>query len=253
VDFLPELALGVLPEDEAAEIRRVLDDCADCRAELETLKAAVDLLPAAVDLNEPSALVKEAVLRRVSTEAAPAARPAPLPVQPRVLRPAWRWAGAAAAAIALGIVGGVAGYALRDSGGTGARETAVLEAAGRGDLLVARFNDGTMETALVHAPGERDAFIWVDNLPALPEGKAYQAWFTRDFEEFEPSAVFESPHGGRWVEAGSEVDGYIAMGLTIEDASGAEVPSDAPFVVVELEKSARTRDVPGFMGLSASP
>jgi hypothetical protein len=257
VDYLPELALGVLPEAEAAEIEAVVTACEECKEELRLLQSAVRVLPAAASPGEPSPLVRDAVLQRIRAEqldatAAPAARAIREPAN--VVRPRWAWLGAAvAAAIAAIVAAGVGGYALRGGDSADARETAVVEAAGRGDLLVARFEDGGVETSLVRAPGESDAFAWVENLPALPEGKAYQAWFTRDGATFEPSDVFTASDGGTWLSADAAIDDYAAMGFTIEDKGGAETPSSAPFVVVELQRSARTAEVPRFMRGEADP
>ena len=91
---------------------------------------------------------------------------------------------------------------------------------------------------LVRAPGHRDAFVWVENLPVLPAGKAYQAWFIRDGKA-EPSTVFRGGSGGVWVKAGDPIDRFASMALTIEDNGGVQKPSGAPFVAVELQKSVR--------------
>jgi hypothetical protein len=78
----------------------------------------------------------------------------------------------------------------------------------------------------------------VNDLPALPAGKAYQAWFTKDGATFEPSTVFTNASGGIWIAAGDSVDAYAAMGLTIEDAAGVAAPTQSPFLVIELSKTA---------------
>jgi len=240
VDYLPELAMGVLPPAEAERIAAVVAQCADCREELNTLSRAIGLLPAVVEEETPSPELRAALLGQIAQERT--AAPIDL-AERRRQRSVYAFAAAAAAVLAL-IAGGFAGYVLRGGGTEPEREQAVVEAAARGELLVASFRDATLATTLVRAPGRSEAFVWVENLPALPEGKAYQAWFTRDFEEFEPSDVFTVGDGGAWLAARDSIDGYLAMGLTIEDRDGADEPTMAPFVVIELQRSARTRELP---------
>ncbi len=242
VDFLPELALGVLPPAEAERLRAVMAGCEECRTEYEIIASAVEMLPAAADESAPGSHVRAAVLQRIADEESPGE---PVAFTARARRRSFLpWAGAAAAGIAV-LAAAFGGYALRGEGDSSSgREQAVVEAAGRGDLLVARSETDGMSTTLVRVPGHSEGFVWVENLPALPEGKAYQAWFTRDFEDFEPSGVFSTAEGGTWLAAGGSLDDYLAMGLTVEDEDGAEEPSSAPFVVIELQKSARASSLP---------
>ena len=72
-----------------------------------------------------------------------------------------------------------------------------------------------------------------------PEGKAYQAWFTRDGASFEPSTVFSTRQGGVWLPATAALDQYAAIGFTIEDDAGAKQPTQAPFAVMPLQAAAR--------------
>src|SRR6185295_5089475 len=95
-----------------------------------------------------------------------------------------------------------------------------------------------MQAVLLRAPGAHDAFAWLQGLPALPAGKAYQAWFTKDGTTMEPSAVFGAS-GGIWLPAASEIEDFVAMGLTIEDDGGAKAPTQAPFMVVPFKTTAR--------------
>lgn len=241
VDYLPELAMGVLPPGEAERIAALVEQCAECRGELNILSRAIGLLPAVVEEETPSPGLRAALLGQIARERAAAA---PVDLAERRRRGSvYAFAAAAAAVLAL-LAGGFAGYVLRGGGTEPEREQAVVEAAARGELLVASFRDAALATTLVRAPGRAEAFVWVENLPALPEGKAYQAWFTRDFEEFEPSDVFTVGDGGAWLAARDSIDGYLAMGLTIEDKKGADEPTMAPFVVIELQRSARTRELP---------
>ena len=147
----------------------------------------------------------------------------------------------AAAAAALLISGGVLGASLfggsasnRDS----ERQGSLVQAFAQGTASTSHGEQGAASVTLLRAPGQRDAFVWVANLPALPAEKAYQAWFIRDGKA-EPSTVFRSGSGGVWIEADDTIDRFAAMALTIENSGGAKSPSAAPFVAVELQKSVR--------------
>jgi hypothetical protein len=115
----------------------------------------------------------------------------------------------------------------------------VLQAAAQGTLSVARGESGGVTASFVRAPGQSEGFAWVQGMPALPEGKAYQAWFTRDMKHFEPSSVFDTASGGVWLPAAGPLSDYAAMAFTIEDDHGAQAPTGEPFVVVDLTKAVR--------------
>ena len=247
IDYLAELALGVLGESEASPIHAHLAGCESCRNEFDEMSRVARLLPLAAEDAEPPAAVKEGVFARIARE--PQANdPAMLPRTANIIRPRrWQWAGAVAASIAAFVVGGAAlGYLVRGGGNASLEREAVfqaqvVESAARGDLRVARIQDGTMRAAIVRAPGSHQAYILAENLPAHENGKAYQAWFSKDGKTFEPSSVFTDAQGRTWLTAAGPVDEYAAIGLTIEDADGASTPSSAPFMLVDLTKSVRAR------------
>ncbi len=247
LDYLPELALGVLSEAEAGPLRIHVSRCDMCRAEFDEMSRVARMLPLAAEDIEPSSTLKDSVFQRIADESKVLA----FPLAGAVIRPRrWQVASAIAAAIGLVLViGGATGFALRGGGDSNlkrdsARQAAVVEAAARGDLRVAKMDQGTEHIALLRAPGATDAFAWVDGLRQLPEGKAYQAWFTSDLRNFEPSTVFKTSSGGAWLPASTAVDSYGFVGITIENEGGAKVPSSPPFMVVDLSKSARALGVP---------
>lgn len=235
VDLLAELALGVLRESEAAPIRGHLAECESCREEYEEMERVARLLPFAVEDVEPSPTVKDGLMQRIASE------PRPL-VRPVKAIPRWRWAGAiAASAAALVVAGGVLGAVLfgPDNGSLeteNARQGTLVQAFAQGTAAMTSAEQSGSKTTLLRAPGAHEAFIWVSHLPQLPEGKAYQAWFIRDGKA-EPSTVFETGEGGVWIEASDAVERFAVMGLTIEDKDGAQTPSQAPFIAVDLNGS----------------
>jgi hypothetical protein len=231
---LAELALGVLPEPVAAPIREHLEGCESCRAEYETMVGAARLLPFAADEIEPPAAVRSGLMERIATE--------PRPLRRRVI-PAWqRFTAIAAAAAVLIAAGGFAGYLVTrdDSSGLKAengRQRELVEHVAQGDARRDTAEQGGAKAALVYAPNSTSAFAWVEGMPALPAGKAYQAWFIADGAP-QPSTVFSSGQGGVWLSSPGDVAKFAAMAFTIEDDGGAQKPSQAPFMVVTLNTAA---------------
>lgn len=240
VDLLPELALGVLTEGEAAELRAHLAACASCQAEHDELQRVARLLPFAAEDREPSAATKAAVMDRIATE------PRPSPTRSNVIRPRWPVFGAAAAAgLLLLALGGFGGWLLGSDDTSDLedqleRQQVVVNAAADGTLRTASAASGDARATLLTVPGSPDAFVMMSNPPELEAGKRYQAWFIRGATP-EPGEVFEDA-SGVWLRAeDGTLDDFGAVAFTIEDEDGAQRPSQDPFMVIEVGTAARAR------------
>jgi anti-sigma factor RsiW len=232
LEFLPELALGVLPSIDATPVLVHLAGCESCRAEHGEMTRVAELLPLAASDISPSAAVKSGLMERISRE--------PRAMVSRERRIGW-WGAVAASAAALLVAGSLAGFAFGRSGNDNKstqletelrRQTVLVQAAAKGTMQSSEAWYEGAWAAVVRAPGATWGYVWVDGLPTLPDGKVYQAWFTRDGKTFEPSATFAFSEGGVWVRADSRLDSYAGLGLTIEDAAGGKWPSEDPFVKV---------------------
>ncbi|MEX0781941.1 MAG: anti-sigma factor [Dehalococcoidia bacterium] len=240
VDLLPELALGVLDERDAAALRAHLAGCASCRSEHHELMRVAQLLPFAAEDREPSPATRAAVMDRIASE------PQRLPLRDRVIRPRWPMFGAAAAAgVLLLALGGIGGWLLGGDDDSAledelARQQVVVNAAADGTLRSARAQAGDARATLLTVPGSADAFVMMSNAPSLTAGKRYQAWYIRGGSP-EPGEVFEDA-SGVWLRAAEgTLDDYGAVAFTIEDEGGALQPSQDPFMVIETNTTARAR------------
>lgn len=243
-DLLPELALGVLPEAEASALRVHVASCDACRLEFDEMARVAALLPLAAEEMAPSPELKANILERIGGQA-PANVVSFTEAAARRKRTLGWYGAVAAAAAAFLVVGMVAGNAIGGGGDRSLEERAaaqaeVVESAARGDLRVTRAVSSGMRVAFARAPGADQGFALVEGFPVLPEGKRYQAWFTRDGKTMEPSVTF-GPGDGAWLPAAGSIDGYAAIGFTIEDEDGVEAPTQAPFMVVDLSRSVRLR------------
>jgi hypothetical protein len=241
VDLLPELALGVLRDDEAAALRTHLATCPSCRAEHAELLRVTQLLPFAAEDREPSAGTRGAVMERIAAEPRPASN------RPRLIRPRWQlFGGAIAAGLLLLALGGVMGWLVGDDDSELEdqleRQQVMVDAAAAGTLRKSEGVLGDAEATLLTVPGSPDAFVAIANAPRLERGKRYQAWFFRPGASApEPGEVFADASGAWLRSSRGPLDEYAMLAFTIEDEEGAEQPTDDPFMVIEVGASARVR------------
>lgn len=249
VDLLPELALGVLGDRDAAPVLAHINSCDSCSTEYREMAKVAALLPLATEEFEPAPELKDALMTRIASEQASPFQAGRIRTPSNVMPIGARWrigAIAAAAAALLVVAGGLAGFALRggpddsELKATSALQAQVVQAAADGTIAVAHgANEAGAEASVVRAPGATAAFVSVSGFPPLPAGKAYQAWYTPDGASFEPSGIFTATGQGTWLGSRNPVEDYAAMGFTIEDKDGALQPSTAPFVIVDLSKAVR--------------
>lgn len=216
---LSAYALGALSETDSEQVERHLAECAECQAELEWMRAAVDAIPGSVPQVEPPPELRVRVMETVRAEAellAAAGSAADRPERaPRVRWRAggWRLAGglaAACAAVALVIV-------LSTRGGESTRVvpaqlTAVLRA---------------RATAALRLSGTRAQLV-VERLPAPPADHVDELWVM--------------PRGGRPRPAGTFVvrTGSVTLTVpvrhgdtvlaTVEPGTGTSAPTTRPFL-----------------------
>lgn len=158
-----------------------------------------------------------------------------------------RWVGPVAVSFIVAFAAGVAGFYWGNDDRSdfeviANRAEPLVQAAAEGSLvrLEATSDDG-VHIVMVRAPGEEEAFLKVDGMPALEKGEAYQSWFSKDGVEFDPGNTFKVSEGDVWIRSFEAIDEYVALAFTIEDEGGAQEPSTAPFLLVELNQTDRAR------------
>lgn len=169
-DELAAYALGALDERERARLESHLDECERCRAYLQWLRPAVDVLPASVEQLAPPPRLQSRLMDAVRADVRRERRERRGRATAEngrswrglVLRPAV----GIAAAIAV-VIGGVVGYVVHDSGG--------------GEPAP------TLSATLVRDPVE--ARLSVQNMPQPEPGDVYKVWVQRN-GVMQPSTTF---------------------------------------------------------------
>ena len=224
-DSLGAWMLGALPEEEeAAEFRAHLAECADCRADAESLRVAVDALPASASPALPPPALKGRVMAIVEREASllQAAGPEADRVRPSRRRRFPSFAGltlrpalALPLVLLLLVLGGGAALLGREAFDQDAR------------VVAARVNpelDGAH--AELEVDGDRGRLV-SSRLPAPPAGRVYQVWVDRGGPAPEPtSALFSTRRdGSASVDVPGSLDGVRQVMVTDEPTGGSPKPT----------------------------
>ena len=196
-DLMAPAALGAVEEHELARVEAHAAECAVCREEFTSLRAAADVLAMAVTQQEPSSDLKAALMRTVRAEAPARAaaagvgpEQAPTPRARRAWLPAWilrPWPAVAAIASVAALL---LGWNIALQTDAGPREVTTMAITGTADAP-------GVTGRVVYVPGEDTAVVRLSRLPQLEPGDAYQLWVIRDgharsaglFEQTGPAAA----------------------------------------------------------------
>ncbi len=228
-DTLAAYLLGALPDAEVEEFQGHLAGCERCRDEAVSLQVAVDVLPGAVPPVSPPKELKSRIMSVVESEAellraagTEADRPARRRRGLRGLfpRPVIT-AAAAAAALAVGVVAGIAIVGGDD--GAGGQRT-----------LAARVTDplaATTARASLVVDGSRAKLV-VRGMPAPESGRLYQVWLKRRDTVPVPAGATFMLRSGDVAIPRAVRDGDQVL-VTSEPDGGSQVPTRNPIVVVQ--------------------
>lgn len=227
-ESLAAYALGALSDEDGRRLERHLSRCRTCRAELDSLNAAVDSLPASVPTLEAPPELRARLMEVVEAEAISRQSSA----ETRGRRPPrTRWRGRrppalgprlALASSTLGALILVGVVLALSGGGAPARtiQARVTGAVGASGATAALRIRGTSAVLVVH------------NFPAPATGKTEELWVARGNAAPSPAGTFA-------VRSGSiRVDRPVRRGdqvlVTIEPRPGTGSPTTAPFVAVHV-------------------
>ena len=216
--------LGAMTPDERTAFEGHLATCASCQADVDELRPAAEVLPMASPPMLPPPELKARIMAEVDREAAllaqagPAAdRPAPGPA-PRTRRrrlpsfSLWKLAPVAAAFLIVGVLVG-------SQVGGGAQEY--------------RFDRAGAE---VEVDGDQATLV-ADNIPAPPEGRAYEVWIQpKGADAPRPTSAMFMPRSDG--SAAAAIPGGVSEGDTVmvtdEPHGGSDTPTGKLLMTAEI-------------------
>jgi anti-sigma-K factor RskA len=213
---LASYLLGALEPGEAAELERHLAGCGECRAELDRLRPAVQVLPDSVERRQAPPQLRDRIVSEVRADdvaRSQAARGRRLSIP---LRPALGFA----TVLLIGIA--VAGYAIRDGDSTS--ETTTVVAGSPPGVTVKMVREGDSGT------------LRLAHLRKLPPGRVLQTWVSRGGQVEAAGAPFEPTPAGTALAAIDDMSGVDAVMVTAEPRGGSASPSSAPLISVAVRQ-----------------
>jgi hypothetical protein len=117
-------------------------------------------------------------------------------------------------------------------------QSGLLAAVARGRFQSTQASNAGVKVSVVRATGSNMAYAYVEGMPDLASGQTYQSWFIAEGKSPSPGPLFTTDSGAVWLDAGASLDSYASLAFTVEPKEGSDAPSQAPFVVVPLQKSA---------------
>lgn len=222
-------ALDALDDLERVRFEAHMETCFSCAEEVASFQATSALLGGAEEL-PVSAELRSAVLDEIQHVRQVG------PVTARVTRMAPRLVSVAAAVLAVAVVAlSVVTAGLR-------REVSELETYEElaaimqsEDAITLTEQIGQARVQVVASPGSGAGAILANGMDEAPNGHAYQLWLITEDDQALPAGfldVGEDGHGEHIMRG--DMDGVVAVGITVEPDGGSETPTTTPIAVLPL-------------------
>ncbi len=225
-------AVDALDDIERAQFERHLAECAECRAEVASLRDTAGLL-AETTATAPPGSLRERVLTDITT-----VRPLPPAVRTGgASRRRFRLAPLAAAAALIAAVGtGVIVTEPWSDDPSQTQVTAVDRVLQAEDAeRYTKAIDGS-EATLVRSPSLNKAVLLTKNMAPPPEGKVYELWLDHEGVGMVPAGLM-SQGGEQQILLEGDPATALGAGITVEPAGGSEEPSLPPVTLFSFERA----------------
>ena len=227
--------LGSLDSGERRAFEAHLAECAECAAEVASLRPVVGALATAVPQVTPRPETRDRVLASISTTRGESAG-AGLQTRPAAWLPL-------AAAIVL--AAGIAAYAVRLHQQVADLQGRLDEAQSATSVLAAPDLARIDLQGQMAAPDARARALWsrsrglvfsAANLPALPAGKVYQVWVVTAQAPVSAGLLVPDPSGGgtAYYMTPPDIGAPVAVAVTLEPAGGVPAPTGDKYLVGTL-------------------
>jgi len=232
-EMIPARALSALDATEERALNEHLENCDECRKELEEWQATAATLAVVADPVEPSPKVRERIMSEVRKELA---TPEVIPFR-STSRNIWRSFGSlgAMAAVVLFtalIVGLIVIW--RENRAMNEELARTREFVQLATTPGAKMNElkgvdlGAGATARFAYDKTGHAMLMADNLPSVPRGKAYQLWFIVGKNPPMPGKTFSPDSAGKGMlidQMPKEALDSAIFAITLEPEGGVDRPT----------------------------
>jgi anti-sigma factor RsiW len=226
-------AVDALDDIERARFERHLAECAECRAEVASLRHTAGLLAETTAVAPPQGL-RERVLADIAT-----VRPLPPAVRTEAApRRRFRLAPLAAAAALIAAVGTgvVVAQPWADDSSQAPQVSAVdrvlqAEDAERYPQTI----DGA-EATLVRSRSLNQAVLVTEDMAPPPDGKVYELWLDHEGVGMVPAGLM-TEGGEQEILLEGDPATATGAGITVEPAGGSEEPTLPPVTLIPFEKA----------------
>jgi len=226
-------AVDALDDIERAQFERHLAECAECRAEVESLRSTAGLLAETTATTPPEGL-RERVLTDITT-----VRPLPPAVgKDAAPRRRFRLAPLAAAAAVIAAVA-AGGIVIADPFGD---DSSQVQVSAVDQVLQAkdaeRYTkaiDGS-EATLVRSPSLNKAVLVTQDMAPPPDGKVYELWLDHEGVGMVPAGLM-AQGGEQEILLNGDPATALGAGITIEPAGGSTKPTLPPVTLFSFEQA----------------
>ncbi|HET9421854.1 MAG TPA: anti-sigma factor [Nocardioides sp.] len=230
-------AIDALDDVERARFERHLAECADCTAEVASLREAAALLPETTMARPPAAL-RDRVLADIDAvrPLPPVVTTAPDSGDRRPRRRLLALVAAAAALVAIGAVGATVWHPWSDESSQAPSQTAAerIRAADDAESWTERFDDGSSVT-ITRSAELNGAIVETHDMAPAGADKVYQLWLQHDDRMVSAGLMPEGPDNTVVLEGDpATADGF---GITREPAGGSDEPTQPPVALVDFEEA----------------
>jgi anti-sigma-K factor RskA len=227
-EMIPARALSALDAAEERALNEHLENCSECRQELEQWQATAAALSLMPEPAEPSPEVRQRILSEVRKDLSSTPEVIPFRSTTRNIWSSFGTLGAIAAvvlfaALAIGLA------VLWRQNQRLAREREFVELVNTPGARVTELrgiDPGLSATAKLAYDRNGRAILMASKLPSVPQGKAYQLWFIVGNNPPMPGNTFVPDSGGSAVlRAEIPPEAIDVFAVTVEPAGGSSAPT----------------------------
>lgn len=216
-------AIDALDEHERAQFERHLADCADCRAEVDSLRGAAASIADATAVTPPPQLRDDVLAAITKVRPLP-----PLPRQHGAHGRGRRFRGLLVAAAAVAVVG--TGVMVTQPWEEDLSAVDQVIAAADADQSSVKIDGG--EATVYRSESLGKAALVTEDLPGVPDGKVYELWLQVD-GAMVPAGLLDASGDQEFLLTGDASEA-TAAGITVEPDGGSPQPTTTPIALFDL-------------------